>query len=177
MISIFAWFAACAAAAVLVFSGAAKQGASGPASRALSSLAPSLAPWATKAVRAIATIELLTGAGLLVPQTQRPAAVSLAALGVIFAGVGVAGLLTKAQLPCGCFGSASGHPFGARNILAGAAFVAAAALVGFGHSGALGKAAPTVTAMFTAVLCTWFYRDVIRDALPAFRRVVLSAKT
>lgn len=177
IMSVFAWTAACAATAVLVFSGAAKQGAPGSASRALSSLAPRLAPMAKIVIRVVAAIELLTGIGLLVPRTQLPATVALAALGAVFAGMGIAGLLAKAQLPCGCFGSASSHPFGTRNILAGGAIMVAAALVGFGRSGAPGNAAPTVAAMLTLLLCAWVYRGVIRGIIPAFRRVVPSART
>ncbi|MBX6354333.1 MAG: hypothetical protein IRZ05_00590 [Micromonosporaceae bacterium] len=80
------------------------------------------------AVRLLAAGELTLA--LLVPFVGGATAtqVVVAALGLAFAAVGVAGQLRGTRLPCGCFGSASGTSFGAMNIAAGAALVGWAVL-------------------------------------------------
>jgi len=165
-----------AASAVLVCAGVAKHAVPGPARRAVCSLVPRLEQAGAPLVRAVATIELLTAVGLLVPAVRPVAAVSMAAFGAGFAAVGVAGMLASERTPCGCFGSATGRPFGITNIAAGAALSVVAVLVVVNRP-TLPAMAPTVTAALTVALCAWLQRVHIATLIVATRRAALPAET
>ena len=64
----------------------------------------------TRAIRALALVELATAVALLVPATRTVAAMTAAALGAAFAAFGIAGRLRRSTVACGCLGRASGRP-------------------------------------------------------------------
>ncbi|MGC4893997.1 MauE/DoxX family redox-associated membrane protein [Micromonospora sp. DT31] len=116
----------CLVSAVLVCSGLGKLATPRHARQLFMALLPVRRGTALSLVRAVAAVEAVVGAALLVPAGRPAAAAATAALGAGFAAAGLAGRQRGTTLPCGCFGRPEGRPLGVRNVLIGLA------LVGFG---------------------------------------------
>ncbi|SCE78726.1 Methylamine utilisation protein MauE [Micromonospora viridifaciens] len=74
-------------------------------------------------VRAVAVVETVVGAGLLLPASRGAAAAAATGLGASFAAAGLVGWSRRTTLPCGCFGRPERRPLGVTNVLIGAAVV------------------------------------------------------
>lgn len=113
--------------ALLVRGGAAKLVAPALGAAAAGELRPDRGPVPAAVIRALAVVEIAVAVAMALPSLRGPAHVPLAALGLLFAGAGILGLLRGSTEPCGCFGADSTRPLGASNVLMGAAILADAA--------------------------------------------------
>lgn len=126
-------------------------------------------------VRAVASLELATAAGLLVTATRTPAIVLVALFGTGFAVLGAVGAMRGSTTACGCFGRTSNKPLGTTNIFMGLALLAVVLL---------NESVTTVSADYTAdamvsaalvslLLCLWLNRRLAKELLgrPAWRHV------
>nr|WP_163506428.1 MauE/DoxX family redox-associated membrane protein [Fodinicola acaciae] len=108
--------------------GAAKIVRPGISAKALAEVLPLRAEslrWLTKLT---AVAELATVLAVVLPPV-RPAGLVLAGtLGLLFAVLGLAGLVTGSSEPCGCFGTQNGKPLGMANVLTGLVFVVVSAV-------------------------------------------------
>ena len=121
----------------------------------------------TRAIRALALVELATAVALLVPATRTVAAITAAALGAAFAAFGIAGRLGRSTLACGCLGRGHGSPPGVVNIAVGAALSSTLAwnlLAGLPAEYA--RDALLAAASASLALCLWVHRALIHALLP-----------
>jgi hypothetical protein len=165
----FATLAACAGSAVLLCAGTAKHAVPGPAVRAVAGTLPRLSPYALPLIRAVATLELLIAAGLLLSFTARIAALGLTLTGAGFAAVGVAGVRARDPQPCGCFGRSTGRPFGLPSIGAGL-LLAVAGVLALRHPPAGSPALALITGGLAVLVTAALYRDLITSVIAAGRR-------
>ncbi|MEU1102846.1 MULTISPECIES: MauE/DoxX family redox-associated membrane protein [Streptomyces] len=114
------------AVALLVRGGAAKLVAPSLAAAAAGELRPGRGPVPAAVIRALAVVEITVAVAMALPSLRGPVHVPLAALGVLFAGAGILGLLRGSTEPCGCFGADSTSPLGVSNVVMGVAILAAA---------------------------------------------------
>ncbi|MDQ1018611.1 MauE/DoxX family redox-associated membrane protein [Streptomyces afghaniensis] len=112
--------------ALLVRGGAAKIVAPALGAAAAGELRPGRGPVPAAVIRALAVVEIAVAVAMALPSLRGPAHVPMAALGLLFAGAGILGLLRGSTEPCGCFGADSTRPLGAGNVLMGVAVLAAA---------------------------------------------------
>lgn len=145
------------AAAILVQAALSKIAAPSHLRQALSEVDVPDALTTTNAVRLYAGIECLAGIALLFSATRSVGAVLVAALGLVFIGLGGLGMARGSVEPCGCFGNPAGRPLGITNVALGAALVAAGATNLLTRS-PTGSAALLGTALALLVLCLYVNR-------------------
>jgi hypothetical protein len=75
-----------------------------------------------------AIVEIATVFAVVAPPVRPAGLLLVGLLGVVFAGLGLAGVLVGSSEPCGCFGAQNEKPLGMANVLTGLAFVAVAAV-------------------------------------------------
>ena len=163
------------ASAVLLQSGLYKVAVPAPLRRALAELAPRYsAAIGDSLVRVVAVVEIAVGIALLAPATRVSGAIGAAMLGLIFAGLGVAGRLRRSAAPCGCLGAAGSRSLGLFNVAVGLVLttygVFSATVTVTDGSFRLG---PVLTALFLLLLCMWMNRGV---ALHLLRRKAAAAR-
>jgi hypothetical protein len=104
------------------------------------------------AVRAAAGIELTAALAISAQHLRVAAWVITGMLGVCFAALGMAGLLTRSARPCGCFGAKSDRPLGIPNMVAGSALLTLAVVNLVDRGDAEITSAHTGVALLTVVL-------------------------
>jgi hypothetical protein len=160
-------------ATLLIRSGAGKLVTPGPALSALAELFPGLARSGSGMVRVIALVEGLAALSTVIAILRLPGQIVVAALGASFVALGVAGLLSGSQRPCGCFGAGSTRPLGTGNIAAGVLLLAVAALNFWAPSPSEPVNVAAYTSMYTAIASVgwqfWSSRDRIRLMVSALR--------
>lgn len=87
-------------------------------------LRPGSLRWMT---RVTAIVEVATVFAVVTPPVRPAGLVLVGLLGVAFAALGLAGMLTGSSEPCGCFGAQNEKPLGMANVLSGLVFAAVAA--------------------------------------------------
>lgn len=115
-----------AVAALLVVAGIAKVVDPAPLAANLRSVLPVslLEPaWSTIG-RVLGGLELAIALAMVIPRTQREGALGVVALGTAIVVWVLLARFRRAAEPCGCFGRASTHPLGWRNIVVAAIFIA-----------------------------------------------------
>lgn len=142
-------------AALLLRAAPSKLVTPGPSAAAVGELRPGGRPVPAVVVRAFAAVELIAALCAAIPVSRLAAQILVAALGTVFAALGVLGLVRGSREPCGCFGEDDGHPLGVVNILLGGVFVASAALglsIRHLHDPATSAALSALTAVIAATL-------------------------
>jgi hypothetical protein len=154
-------------AAVLLQAGLFKVAVPAPLRRALVELAPGYSGTIGDGlVRVVAGVEVLVGVALLAPVTRVSGAIAAAVLGVVFAALGVVGLVRRSAAPCGCLGATGSWSLGLVNVAVGLV------LIVFGVLGAAVTFAdgpyrlgPVLTAAFLLLLCVWMNRGLVLHLL------------
>jgi hypothetical protein len=163
------------AAAVLLQAGLYKFAVPAPLRRALVELAPGYSgAIGDSLVRVVAAVEILVGMALLTPATHMSGVIATAALGVVFAALGVVGRVRRSAAPCGCLGATGSRSLGLFNVAVGLVLTifgvfSAAATFAAGSD----RLVPVLTALFLLLLCVWMNRGV---ALRLLRRKPAAAR-
>lgn len=151
-------------AAILMCAGSAKGAVPAPAADGLTELLRPARPVPLWFIRVFASIEIAAAALLMWADTRTIGLVVIAVFGLVFAGLGVAGVVRGGREPCGCFGRAAGRPIGWPNVALGG-LILAVAVVLLGLRDSVDPAtAPTLlaaTAVFVLVAAMWLYRDLL----------------
>lgn len=151
-------------AAILMCAGSAKGAVPSPAAEALTALlrpAGSVPVWF---VRVFAVTEIVVAGLLMWAGTRTVGLVVTAAYGLVFAGLGMLGIVRGGREPCGCFGRAAGRPIGWPNVALGGVIVATALVVLAVRDDVTPAAAPTLlatTAVLILIAAMWLYRDLL----------------
>lgn len=151
-------------AAILMCAGAAKGAVPSPAADALTDLLRPARPVPVSFVRGFAVTELVAAALLMWAGTRTAGLVVIALFGLVFAGLGVVGVVRGGREPCGCFGRAAGRPIGWSNVALGGLMLAVAVVLLGVRDSVDPAAAPTLlatTAVFILVAALWLYRDLL----------------
>ncbi|MQA86078.1 MAG: hypothetical protein GEV03_15970 [Streptosporangiales bacterium] len=155
-------------AAVLINSGAAKLVSPVGLRGAAQEVVPAFGGGITDGlVRAVAGLELVTAAGLLVAMTRMPAVVFVALFGISFAALGAAGAIRGSTTECGCFGRTSGKPLGMTNFFIGLALLPVVLLNAWVRTvGAEYTAnAVVLAALGSLLMCLWLNRRLASQLL------------
>jgi Methylamine utilisation protein MauE len=121
----------------------------------------------TGAVRTLGLVELTAAVGLVVTATSDVAAAVVAVLGGCFVALGIAGLLRRSTVSCGCFGRRTGRPLGLANV-AGGAVLSSALLWNtlLRESADHERNALLVAAGGSLAACLWVHRGMIGTLRP-----------
>jgi hypothetical protein len=162
------------AVVVLVRASAAKLASPTVAASAVSEILPRRLALRPRSVRLVAVVELVTAVLAAIPVARRPATGLILALGVVFAGVGVLGLLRGSNKPCGCFGSGSDRRLGWSNVASGALFVIfAAAMLAVPQSYNGTQVAIATSLLSVTGLSGWTLIDVRRQVHDVLGKIVI----
>lgn len=159
------------AAAILINAGVTKMVVPAPLLRASAEVLAAPGWLGPPVVRGFGAIELAVAVALLVQPARLPAAIATTILGVCFATAGLAGVLRRSSVPCGCFGGSSGQPLGWANVALGVALAVwpVSLLVGHRTTSGYSAAAVLLASIAATVLCLWLNRRLIMRILPARR--------
>lgn len=127
-IPVIVWLAA--ATALLLQAGVAKFVKPTPLARALAELVGQRRV-PVSVVRLFAGTEVALALLLVLARDGRLVLLAVAAVGLSFIVVGAAGKIRATDLPCGCFGTSAGRPFGWSNVAAGVALLSAVGVAAF----------------------------------------------
>lgn len=161
--------------ALLINAGVAKLVTPGPLERAAAEvLAVPRGGIGKPVVRVLGAVEITVAVALLVLPARLPAAIACSLLGCCFVSAGIAGVLRRSSVPCGCFGGASQQPLGWANVGLGAVLAVVwpvNALVGPVTVQAYTTAAVLLASMGSAIVCLWLNRRLLVPLFSARRAV------
>lgn len=156
-----------AAAAVLINAGVAKLVVPGPLRRASAEVFRM--PVGDAFVRAFGAIEVAAAVALLAGPARWAAVIAAVLLGAGFAIAGLAGVLRRSRVPCGCFGGVSRQPLGWANVALGLALAAAWPVNALGTGPGYSPRPVLLASIASIVACLWLNRRLITPLLSAIR--------